>query len=61
MTDPQFYRLASRALIRLSGEETLPLINDIVTADISSLPGDEARRGLADPAGACSFRYGVQP
>ena len=61
MTDAVFYHLASRALVRLTGDEAIPLLDDIVTADISSLPKAKPDGGIADPAGADHVRHAVQP
>ena len=56
MTDAVFYHLASRALVRLTGDEATPLLDDIVTADISSLPQGEVRMGaLLTPQGRIMF------
>ena len=56
MNDAVFYHLTSRALIRLTGDEATPLLDDIVTADISSLPQGEVRMGaLLTPQGRIMF------
>ena len=56
MTDAVFYHLASRALVRLTGNEAIPLLDDIVTTDISSLPDGETRMGaLLTPQGRIMF------
>lgn len=56
MTETTLYRLSSRALIRLAGDEAVPLIDDIVTADIGNLPPGMIRPGaLLTPQGRILF------
>lgn len=56
MTDPVFYHLSSRALVRLRGPEADDLLEDIVTCSISDLPPAAIRHGaLLTPQGRVLF------
>jgi folate-binding protein YgfZ len=50
------FRLASRALLRLSGDDAFAMIDDIVTTEIGNLPQGEIRAGaLLTPQGRILF------
>jgi folate-binding protein YgfZ len=53
-------KLANRAVIGLTGEETLPFLQDLLTCEVETLkPGEAAHGGLLTPQGKILFDFFV--